>query len=270
MQTPFTMAGGTLTINDPFAVIMLAEQAMSQNAGDPRAREWYLSLATLCAQFQLSRADLIWAPPECPTPLLEQVATYTAIASTRAGDENYLAALGAYAGLGIASRYAVADVLYGADSDFLDDVKRSQHPIRDVRAAARRRASCQDQQKPQRRMDPLEAAGYIVEAAATPGIDCDQYLQELRASGKPQDLELAADIEAWLGGVPKRVMGDSRYQRVLYGLRQPRSRAIANRARSEFPLGSGDGVMAPANWFYSSNGRKDSVLHKQNARLFLG
>jgi len=263
-----TFDDGILRISDPCGAIMVAEYGMRQSV-DAGLRRHYLSVATLCAQAVYSPKTPAWGGPDVPTPEIERMAILTAALGIRHGDENYLATFGAYAGLvDLRERDTLAEILYGPKRDFLGKVLKSPEPTRYLAGAIRRKISVSNRSTAQAGMSELDADldGAEIGMDVTPGIDCGDYLGALRASGKPADLELARDVEEWLAGVPKQIMGDARYQRVLYHLRQPRARAIGNRARAAFLRGPGCGVMAPPPWFYSS-GRKDSVWHRQNAHL---
>jgi len=101
---------------------------------------------------------------------------------------------------------------------------------------------------------------------AKPGIDVQEYLRDLRASGKPGDLRLAESLQRLIEGATKQEIGDAAYQAVRYHLKQPRARAIAARSRREC-MGTGCGVMAPPTWFYTHAGDKRSAWHCQNSRL---
>ncbi len=62
------------------------------------------------------------------------------------------------------------------------------------------------------------------------GIDLIRFLGALRAKGK-RDAEVADDIERWLAGASKADLGEARYRRMMYHLRGPRLRALAQRFR---------------------------------------
>jgi hypothetical protein len=261
---------GILVVNNPRVAILVAELALRETS-DSTFRQGLLSFSTLCAQYILGTPQTpVWAPPTAPSDLVERMAILTAIMGLQRGDESHLASLAAYIGLAdLRERDGLAAMLYHPRRRFLDAVRETSSPMRYLAAALQRRLSRCDRQTAQQHMVDLDIdiEPIAIAAEAATGIDCQDFLATLRASNKPGDLELARDIEEWLSGVPKRVMGDSRYQRVLYHLRQPRVRAIANRTSVTLPRTAVCGVMAAPNWFYTRPGRRDSVWHRQNRRM---
>jgi hypothetical protein len=136
--------------------------------------------------------------------------------------------------------------------------------------ALHRKLVARDRQASQAHMMALddeladETRGALV---AAPGIDVQEYVGALRATGRAADLRLARDIEAWLGGATQQELGDAAYRRMLRHLRGPRSRAIGHRAREWVTRAADGGVMAPQEWCCTTGTRIDSVVHRANARL---
>ncbi|MGE5644154.1 MAG: hypothetical protein ACM336_00040 [Acidobacteriota bacterium] len=74
-----------------------------------------------------------------------------------------------------------------------------------------------------------EIADTVVSGASRSSSDLCDLPDALRASGARKDRELAATIDAWLDGATKAALGDAGYQRMMYQLRTPRLRAMAQR-----------------------------------------
>ncbi len=261
-----TYADGVLQIHDPRATLEVLEWALSSPPG-LHQRQWYLGLATCCAQWVCGASDPVWPAPDVPVAAAEHWGISVARLAVLHGDQDYLAVVGAYGGIhDLRRRDTLAELLWRPSPSLLRGLDTSAHPVGYLAGAVQRTLALRDHQAPQAHIVALDDVGLRHAVLTTPGIDTDAYLAALRATGRAADLRLAADVEAWLDGAGRRELGDARYQAMLSYLRQPRSRAIARRARGIFTRAVG-GAMAPPTWFCASGTRRDTVVHRANARL---
>jgi len=277
-----TYADGLLEIHDPRATLQVVEWALRMPSA-PHDRRWYLSLASACGHWLCGSRDPVWPAPDVPIAAVEHWGISVGRLAVLHGDEDYLGALASYGGIhGLRRRDALDEVLWRPSAAVLRGLDTSPHPMGYLVATMQHRIAAQARVDPQAHMVSLndlrrhddphgnderrrdDELRHLV--LTTPGIDTAEYLGALRATGKAADLRLAADVESWLGGAGKRELGDARYQAMLSFLRQPRSRAIGQRARGVFTRAVG-GAMAPPTWYYSTGTQLDSVVHRANARL---
>ncbi len=265
-----TYAGGVLQIHDPRGVLQALEWALRAST-DPGERQWYLGLASCCAQWNYGSCDPAWPAPDVLTAAAERWSVSVARLAVLHGDEDYVAAVAAYAGLrGLRRRDALAELLWRPSAAVLRGVDTSAHPMGYLVATVQQRMAAQarvDQQAHMVAIEDLRGGDELRHVVlTTPGIGTAEYLAALRATGKAADLRIAADVEAWLAGAGRRELGDARYQAILSFLWQPRSRALGRRARGVFTRAVG-GAMAPPTWFCATGTRLDSVVHRANAGL---
>ena len=278
-----TYADGVLQIHDPRATLEVLEWALSSPPG-LHQRQWYLGLATCCAQWVCGSSDPVWPAPDVPVAAVERWAVSVARLAILRGDEDYVAAVAAYAGLrGLRRRDALAGLLWRPSAAVLRGIDLSARPMGYLVTSVDRRLAAQARVDTQAQMvslddlrrddglrhddDPHGDDELRHAVLITPGIDTAEYLAALRATGRAADLRLAADVERWLQGATQRDLGEAAYRRMMRPLRGQRARVIGGRARGIFPRAAGDGVMAPPEWYYGMGTRLDSVVHRENGHL---
>jgi hypothetical protein len=278
---------GVIAVHDsPAAVRDLVEAA--RDCHDPTRRRFCLGFATLIAQEFYSHVYGAWMPlwlgPEHPiieTPFvpfaipdfapaeIERSAILTAATGWKHGDTAALRLAASVAAIGEAlpQMAAIAEIL--GDVSTLTAVMKSPVPANYLAGVVRKKIRAELIQARQKHMVELDddlVKGMADAVEGKPGIDVEEYLRALRASGKPEDLRLAKALQRHIEGATKQELGDATYQAIRYHLKQPRARAIATRARRQ-GIGAGHGVMAPPTWFYSHGRDKRSAWHCQNSRL---
>jgi hypothetical protein len=278
---------GVIIVHDsPMAVRGLTD-AM-RDCHDRGKRTFYLGMATLIAQELYAHRYGDWMPmwlgpkhsiietpfvpfaiPEFAGAEIERLAVLTAATGWRHGDEAALRLAASVAGSGEAlpQMAAIAEIL--GDTTTLTAIMKSPVPANYLAGVVRKKIRAELIHARQKRMVALDEdlIGGMADAVdARAGIDVKEYVRDLRASGKPGDFRLAEALQRHIEGATKQELGDAAYQAIRYHLKQPRARAIGNRARREF-METGRGVMAPPTWFYTHAGDKRSAWHRQNSGL---
>lgn len=258
MTTAFSCTGGSLHVHDAVGTLHVLEHGMRVST-NPAVRRHILTTASAITQWRYGAADPLLVQPN-EVALLEQFTMATAMRAIEANDHDFVALLGAYLGFGdLRRRDAMAAMLYEPLMKPFLKLLRSPQPARRLRCAVQRelrnleRVDCEVDER-----DRLEITEKIVvePALEMSGIDTDGYLVALSAAGAPP--QAVDDIEAFLSGIPKSVLGNNRYQRAMYWLRQSREMA--------------DGLRAPnrhgtSTWYRTIPGQPDSVWHTSNRSL---
>jgi hypothetical protein len=248
-------SGGVLDIHDTAAAMEVLEYGL-RNCSDPRRRQDYLGLATLCCRWMYAAPTLAWLGADDTAALVEQ---YSVLTAARTGDHRFIATLAAYGGIVAPTQQSVLhDMLWQPKAQLMHRVLSAARPVRYLTGAVRTRMAAAARQMPQARMAELVESEAPAVMLAKAGIDVEAYVAEIAAT----DPTLARGIEAWADSQP---ISQALYRRVLRHLRQPRARAIAKRIRKDRPRLSC--WMATPNWFYTVPGRLDTVWHRQNARI---
>jgi len=217
-----------LHVHDPRGTLEVVEYAL-RHSSDPYYRQQYLGLAMWCGQRLYSLPRPMRPACDAPIALVKQVAIHIGVLGVLLGEQDYLAVLSAYAGIPtIRERDALAEILYLRPPSLVYGLDGSAEPMRYLAGALHQTLAARDRQAPQAHMTALddkladEMRGAVV---AAPGIDVQEYVGALRATGRAADRRLARDTKAWLGGAPHQKLGDAAYRRMLHHLRGPRSRA---------------------------------------------
>ena len=266
-----TYADGVLQVLDARAMLAVLAHGM-QVCTDPYQRARYLGLATVCDHWLCGSSDPAWPAPDVPTAAVERWGISVGRLAVLHGDEDFLGVLASYAGVtGLRRRDELAEMLWRPSASLLRAVDESPHPVGYLVATVQQRMAAQARIDPQAHLVALDDLRRDDElrhlVVTTPGINTDEYLAALRATGSAADLRLAHDLYRWLHGATQHELGEAAYRRMMRHLRGQRARAIGNRAREMFTRAAGDGVMAPSNWYYSTGTRLDSVAHRANAQL---
>jgi hypothetical protein len=251
----FTHSGGILHLNDAAGAMEVLEYAL-RNCSDPRRRQDYLGLATLCCRWMYAAPSLAWLGADDTAALVE---AYSVLTAVRTGDQRFIGAVAAYGGVVDPTQQdLMTRMLWRPSPNLLQRVLTAEHPIRYLAGAMRRKMAADARQMPQAHMGELGENEVAVTVLAAAGIDVEAYVAEVHAT----DPALARGIWAWANNQP---ITQAMYRRVLRHLGKPRARAIASRMPHQQPAMSR--WMATPNWFRTVPGRLDSVWHQRNARL---